>query len=77
MQAATKSPEVPEVPIAELVEGHGGFAKTWRDAGLNETTLYRVMTGRRNPSYATRLKLARVFRCRVDEMTFPADTEQS
>lgn len=77
MQAATKSPEVLGTPVAVLVEDHGGFAKTWRDAGLNETTLYRVMTGRRNPSYRTRRKLAEAFGVLTDEIVFPSDAEQS
>lgn len=63
--------EVQGTTIAALVEEHGGFAQTWRDAGIDGAVLYRAMTGRANPSYATRLKLARAFGVRVDEILFP------
>lgn len=64
-------------PVALLIQEHGGFAKTWRDAGIDEATLWRAMTGKFSPSYQTRLKLARAFSCRIDAVIYPADVEQS
>lgn len=69
--------EVLGTPVAVLVQEHGGFTRAARDAGIDDAVLYRAMHGQANPSYATRLKLARVFRCRVDEVSYPADMEQS
>jgi DNA-binding phage protein len=70
---ATETGASPARPVGELVREHGGQRAVAREAGIDDAVLWRAMTGKRNPTYATRLKLARVFRCRVDEMEFPAD----
>lgn len=75
--AATTSSEVTGTSATVLVEEHGGLTEVARKADLTVPGLWMVLNNRRNPSYATRLKLARVFRCRIDEMAFPADLEQS
>jgi DNA-binding phage protein len=78
MQAVTPThPEIEARPIGALVKKHGGITTVARQAGLTMPHLWMIVNGRRNPTYATRLKMARVFQCRIDEMTFPADTEQS
>lgn len=64
-------------PVALLVEEHGGIMKVAKDAGINHATLWRAMSGKFSPSYETRLKLARVFGCRLDEAVYPADMEPS
>lgn len=71
------SPEVLGTPIAGLVEESNGITEVAQQAGLAMPHLWMIVNGRRNPTYATRLKLARVFGCRVDEVSYPSDMEQS
>jgi transcriptional regulator with XRE-family HTH domain len=71
--ATTDSVEPRTRPVGELVREHGGPRRVARESGIDHPNLWRYVTGRKNPNFHTRLKLARVFRCRVDEMEFPAD----
>jgi DNA-binding XRE family transcriptional regulator len=63
----------PVRPVQELVREHGGQRAVARAAGLAEPHVSLIVNGKRNPAWATRLKLARAFRCRVDEIEYPSD----
>lgn len=64
-------------PIGVLVTEYGGPTLVCRDAGIRVSTLWRIVTGKSSPLYATRQRLADTFNVCVEEIVYPADEEQS
>lgn len=66
--------EVRVIPVEKLVRAKG-FNAVVRESGLARSVVHATVYKGRTPNYKTRLRLARLFDLRPDELWFTSDQD--